>query len=323
MGPCWAVVPERLGLSATCHSRVARLREAGVWDRVLGAASKACDGDVDMIEPSSVRIRRRRRGYPIFRRWGGADRLSRFLNAFELLRVRQCLGMGIPWRRGRDRARAVTLGTASPLLAPAGSKERAVGPALVPDVSAPAVAQRIGISPAQLFGWRRLALVRASAALRTRGEVATDIASSSAPPVDESSIGDAVTNVGAEIGEAALPLVLRRSAIMTRLASNCSWRPNLWGSAPASVQGRRRGKNGKLFRLFRKEKQPMRRRSSQKRSNDTAGPMLSQLNPNERWSFGLVSYQFTDERRSRVLNVDECTRRARRCWRTPHCPACG
>lgn len=42
-------------------------------------------------------------------------------------------------------------------------KERAVAAALVPGVNVSALARQMGISPAQLFGWRRLALARGSA----------------------------------------------------------------------------------------------------------------------------------------------------------------
>lgn len=45
----WAEVPERYGLSTTCYNRFVRWRKTGVWDRLLEAVSKACDGDIVMI----------------------------------------------------------------------------------------------------------------------------------------------------------------------------------------------------------------------------------------------------------------------------------
>ncbi len=88
-------------------------------------------------------------------------------------------------------------------------KERAVAAALVPGVNVSAVARQMGVSPAQLFGWRRLALAKGSAAPKMDGDVSTDIAPLSAAPVVEITIGNAVIRVNAEIGEAALRRVLR------------------------------------------------------------------------------------------------------------------
>jgi putative transposase len=41
----------------TCVNRFNRWRTAGVWERILSAVSKACDGDIQMIDSSSIRVR--------------------------------------------------------------------------------------------------------------------------------------------------------------------------------------------------------------------------------------------------------------------------
>ena len=40
----------------TCVNRFNRWRKAGVWDRILKAVSKAYDGDIQMIDSSSIRV---------------------------------------------------------------------------------------------------------------------------------------------------------------------------------------------------------------------------------------------------------------------------
>ena len=65
----------------------------------------------------------------------------------------------------------------------------------------------------------------------------------------------------------------------------------------------------KLFRLYREEKLAVRRRGGRKRAIGTRAPMLTPLQPNERWSLDFVSDQLTDGRRFRILTiVDDCTR---------------
>lgn len=88
-------------------------------------------------------------------------------------------------------------------------KERAVAAALVPGVNVSAVARQMGISPAQLFGWRRLALAKGSASPKTDEDVSTDIATLRAAPLVEITIGNVVIRVDANIDEAALRRVLR------------------------------------------------------------------------------------------------------------------
>jgi transposase len=53
----WADIPERYGSHTTCVNRFNRWHKAGVWDRLLEAVSKAYDGDIQMIDSSSIRVR--------------------------------------------------------------------------------------------------------------------------------------------------------------------------------------------------------------------------------------------------------------------------
>ena len=55
-GAPWADIPERYGPHTTCVNRFNRWRKAGVWDRLLDAVSKAYDGDIQMIDSSSIRV---------------------------------------------------------------------------------------------------------------------------------------------------------------------------------------------------------------------------------------------------------------------------
>ncbi len=55
-GAPWADIPERYGPHTTCVNRFNRWRKAGVWDRILAAVSKAYDGDLQMIDSSSIRV---------------------------------------------------------------------------------------------------------------------------------------------------------------------------------------------------------------------------------------------------------------------------
>ena len=52
----WADIPERYGPHTTCVNRFNRWRRAGVWDRLLKAVSQAYDGDIQMIDSSSIRV---------------------------------------------------------------------------------------------------------------------------------------------------------------------------------------------------------------------------------------------------------------------------
>ena len=55
-GAPWADIPERYGPYTTCVNRFNRWRKAGVWDRLLEAVSRAYDGDIQMIDSSSIRV---------------------------------------------------------------------------------------------------------------------------------------------------------------------------------------------------------------------------------------------------------------------------
>jgi len=55
-GSPWADIPERYGPPTTCYNRFVRWRKAGVWDRIFDAVSAAYDGDVQMVDSSSIRV---------------------------------------------------------------------------------------------------------------------------------------------------------------------------------------------------------------------------------------------------------------------------
>ncbi|KXG87328.1 hypothetical protein ATO67_20200 [Agrobacterium bohemicum] len=55
-GSSWRDVPERYGTRTTLYNRFSRWRKAGVWDRLLDAVSKRYDGDIVMIDSSSISL---------------------------------------------------------------------------------------------------------------------------------------------------------------------------------------------------------------------------------------------------------------------------
>jgi transposase len=55
-GSPWADIPERYGPPTTCANRFRRWAKIGVWDRIFEAVSKAYDGDLQMIDASSIRV---------------------------------------------------------------------------------------------------------------------------------------------------------------------------------------------------------------------------------------------------------------------------
>ena len=55
-GAPWRDLPERYGPYTTSYNRFNRWRKAGVWDRIMDAASEAYDGDIQMIDSSVVRV---------------------------------------------------------------------------------------------------------------------------------------------------------------------------------------------------------------------------------------------------------------------------
>ena len=52
----WADIPERYGLATTCYNRFVRWRKIGVWDRIFASVSAAYDGDIQMVDSSSIRV---------------------------------------------------------------------------------------------------------------------------------------------------------------------------------------------------------------------------------------------------------------------------
>jgi putative transposase len=55
-GAPWADIPARYGPYTTCVNRFNRWRKAGIWAMLLDAVSKAYEGDVQMIDSSSIRV---------------------------------------------------------------------------------------------------------------------------------------------------------------------------------------------------------------------------------------------------------------------------
>ena len=51
----WRDLPERYGPRTTCHNRFVRWRKAGVWDRLMDAISAAHDGEIRLIDSTSIR----------------------------------------------------------------------------------------------------------------------------------------------------------------------------------------------------------------------------------------------------------------------------
>jgi transposase len=54
-GAPWRDLPERYGPRTTCYNRFVRWRRAGVWDRLMDAVTEAYDGDIQMIDSTSIR----------------------------------------------------------------------------------------------------------------------------------------------------------------------------------------------------------------------------------------------------------------------------
>ena len=42
--------------ATTCYNRFVRWRKFGVWDRIFEAVSRAYDGDLQMVDSSSIRV---------------------------------------------------------------------------------------------------------------------------------------------------------------------------------------------------------------------------------------------------------------------------
>lgn len=78
-------------------------------------------------------------------------------------------------------------------------KAQAVAAALEPGVNVSALARRLGISPPQLFGWRKAFLKKQDA----------DITAGTPTPMVEIVVGEVTIRVGADVSEAALRRILR------------------------------------------------------------------------------------------------------------------
>jgi transposase len=55
-GSPWADIPERYGPPTTCYNRFVRWRKLGAWDRIFEAVSLSYDGDLQMVDSSSIRV---------------------------------------------------------------------------------------------------------------------------------------------------------------------------------------------------------------------------------------------------------------------------
>jgi transposase len=54
-GAPWRDLPERYGPRTTCYNRFVRWRKAGVWHRLMDTISAAHDGEIQMIDSTSIR----------------------------------------------------------------------------------------------------------------------------------------------------------------------------------------------------------------------------------------------------------------------------
>ncbi len=55
-GASWSDIPERYGRYTTCVNRFNRWRRSGVWNRILKAVAAAYDGNIELIDTSSLRV---------------------------------------------------------------------------------------------------------------------------------------------------------------------------------------------------------------------------------------------------------------------------
>lgn len=55
-GSPWADIPGRYGPATTCYNRFVRWRKQGLWDRLFTAVAAAYNGEVQMIDSSSIRV---------------------------------------------------------------------------------------------------------------------------------------------------------------------------------------------------------------------------------------------------------------------------
>ncbi len=80
-------------------------------------------------------------------------------------------------------------------------KERAVAAAMAPGVNVSALARRLGISPPQLFGWRK-------AFLKAQAQT-TDVSPGTPVPIVEIVVGSVIIRFSPDLDEAALRRILR------------------------------------------------------------------------------------------------------------------
>lgn len=52
----WRALRSEYDPRTTCYNRFVRWREAGIWDRILAVVTEAYDGDIQMIDSTSVRV---------------------------------------------------------------------------------------------------------------------------------------------------------------------------------------------------------------------------------------------------------------------------
>jgi transposase len=55
-GSTWDEIPERYGPYTTCYNRFVRWGKAGVWDRIFEAVSAGYDGNLQMVDSTSIRV---------------------------------------------------------------------------------------------------------------------------------------------------------------------------------------------------------------------------------------------------------------------------
>jgi transposase len=55
-GSPWPDIPKRYGAPTACAKQFRRWAKIGVWDRIFEAVSKAYEGDLQMIDASSIRV---------------------------------------------------------------------------------------------------------------------------------------------------------------------------------------------------------------------------------------------------------------------------
>ena len=77
-GTPWRDLPERYGPRTTCYNRFVRWRKAGVWDRMMNAITAAYDGDIQMIDSTSIRAHQqaataKRMARPVGKRFASDD----------------------------------------------------------------------------------------------------------------------------------------------------------------------------------------------------------------------------------------------------------